>query len=123
MDFQDEMEAKSYAVIYSIVYQFGKVGLDIEQIREFTDVLNEDVFYMIADSWMPILFNEDFSMKDNADLIMNQKTKRLIALQHMQKITGEEGIFDQEEDPDAIIDNFVEQLKDVNPEDFLEDEY
>lgn len=121
MDFKDEMEAKSYAVIYSIVYQFGKVGLDIEQIREFTDQLNDDVFDMIADSWLDVLFDEKLQLKENGDLVMNQKSKRLVALQQIQKAQKEMGIFDQDEDHEEIIEKFAEQLNDIKPEDFLDE--
>jgi len=122
MEFKDEMEARSYAVIYSIVYQFGTVGLDLEQIREFADVLSDDVFDMIADSWMPVLFDEELNMREIGDLIMNQKTKRLVALQNIEKAQKEKGVFDQEEDHEEIVDNFVEQLRDINPEDFIDEE-
>ena len=119
MEFNSEPEARSYAVIYSIVYQFGKVGLEVGQIREFTNNLGDEVFDVIADSWFNILFDEDLNMKDNADLVLHQKTGKLVALHQLQKSAS---VFDQEEIDEEIIKNFTDQLNDISPEDFLDED-
>jgi hypothetical protein len=108
--------ASSYSIVYSIVYQFGTQGLEVDQIREFASLLPDETFEMIADKWVSVLFDEDYNMKETSQLVMNQKTKRLVALIHLEN--SSEGITSEGKEED-IVNEFLEQLEDISPEDFI----
>jgi hypothetical protein len=110
--------ASSYSIVYSIVYQFGTAGLEIDQIKEFSNLLSEDTFQMIADKWVSILFDKDFNMKESSQLVMNQRTKRLVAIVHIEN--SSDSILEEEYEEEIIIQDFVSELEDISPEDFLD---
>lgn len=107
--------ASSYSVVYSIVYQFGTAGLEVDQIREFVKLLPDEAFDIVADKWVDILFDEDYKMKETSELVMNQKNKRLVCIAHLEERSKKVS----SEKEETIIKEFVEKLEDITPEDFI----
>jgi len=108
MEFGNRESAEGYAIVFSIVYQFGRVGLEVDQIKEFSKKASAESIMMIIDSWVPILFDENFNLKgEMGDLKVNTETKRVVAVCNLKN---------EEED---IISDFCAQLEDLMPEDFV----